>query len=153
MANVNYVEVPGWVCANCIVRHGAKTRLVWQRLLVEGNPNEDYWWLDTKCRTCGGTSFMQDAPPKEKKDEAVDHPTHYGGNTTYEAIKVIHAWGLNFCLGNAAKYICRFGKKKWPNSSLDDLKKARWYLDYEITRLQNENNLANVGPDKANEPG
>jgi hypothetical protein len=43
--------------------------------------------------------------------EAINHPQHYGGDTTYEAIKVIEAWNLDFCLGNTAKYICRAGKK------------------------------------------
>lgn len=32
--------------------------------------------------------------------ETINHPQHYGGDTTYEAIKVIEAWGLGFCLGN-----------------------------------------------------
>src|ERR1051326_1130308 len=31
---------------------------------------------------------------------AVDHPSHYGGDTTYEAVKVIEAWELKFNLGN-----------------------------------------------------
>jgi hypothetical protein len=62
--------------------------------------------------------------------EAVDHPAHYGGaENPYEAIKVIDAWGLGFCLGNAVKYIARAGKK---DTALQDLKKARWYLDHEI---------------------
>lgn len=63
--------------------------------------------------------------------ESVNHPEHYGGDTTYEAIKVIEAWELGFCLGNAVKYICRAGKKDTP---LLDLEKARWYIDREITR-------------------
>lgn len=62
---------------------------------------------------------------------AVDHPAHYGGDGTYEAIKVIEAWGLGFSLGNAVKYIARAGKK---GAALEDLQKARWYLDREIAR-------------------
>jgi len=62
--------------------------------------------------------------------ERVDHPSHYGGaGNPYEAIKVIEAWGLGFCLGNAVKYIARHEHKGAP---LEDLKKARWYLDREI---------------------
>lgn len=69
------------------------------------------------------------APP-----EAVAHPAHYGGkDNPYEAIKVIEAWDLGFCLGNTVKYICRAGKK---SALLEDLKKARWYLDREIARLE-----------------
>lgn len=60
----------------------------------------------------------------------VDHPAHYGGvDNPYEAIKVIEAWGLGFCLGNTVKYISRAGKK---GDTIEDLKKARWYLDREI---------------------
>ena len=63
--------------------------------------------------------------------EAVNHPAHYGGaDNPYEAIKVIEAWSLGFCLGNAVKYISRAGKK---GDALEDLKKARWYLDREIS--------------------
>ncbi len=67
--------------------------------------------------------------------EKIAHPAHYGGaENTYEAIKVIDAWALNFSLGNAVKYICRAGKKPG-TSTLDDLKKAAWYLNHEIERL------------------
>lgn len=68
--------------------------------------------------------------------ERIDHPQHYGGaSNTYEAIKVIRAWDLGFNLGNAVKYLCRAGKK--PDAALlDDLKKARWYLDDEIAAVE-----------------
>lgn len=62
----------------------------------------------------------------------VQHPAHYGGDTTYEAIKVIEAWGLGFHLGNAVKYISRAGKK---GDRLEDLRKAAWYIEREIARL------------------
>ncbi len=68
---------------------------------------------------------------------SIDHPDHYGGAANpYEAIKVIDAWGLGFCLGNTAKYIARAGKK---NNGLEDLKKARWYLDHEIEKMESQN--------------
>jgi len=94
--------------------------------------------------------------------ETVNHPQHYGGaDNPYEAIKVIEAWSLGFCLGNAIKYICRAGKKKNRHSdkcyqqminthpsqrpacicgfeygsAIEDLKKAAWYLNREIERL------------------
>lgn len=66
--------------------------------------------------------------------ETVDHPAHYGGaNNPYEAIKVIEAWGLGFCLGNTVKYIAR-AEKKDPTKAIEDLEKARWYLDRDIAR-------------------
>ena len=62
----------------------------------------------------------------------VNHPSHYGGEENpYEAIKVIEAWGLGFCLGNTVKYISRAGKKD-PDKHLEDLLKAQWYLEREI---------------------
>jgi hypothetical protein len=65
--------------------------------------------------------------------ESIDHPAHYGGDTPYEAIKVIEAWGLGFHLGNALKYLSRADKK---GTAIEDLKKARWYLDREIKRRE-----------------
>lgn len=82
--------------------------------------------------------------------ETVNHPAHYGGaDNPYEAIKVIEAWSLGFCLGNCVKYICRAGKKLpsgpglYPDSpmrraqTLEDLRKALWYLQREIAQLEN----------------
>lgn len=66
--------------------------------------------------------------------DTVDHPPHYGGDgNLYETIKVIEAWGLGFHLGNVVKYISRAEKK---GSRLEDLKKARWYLEREIKRVE-----------------
>ncbi len=69
-------------------------------------------------------------------DQNVSHPSHYGGkDDPYETIKVIDAWGLDksFCLGNVIKYISRAGKKD-VNKYIEDLKKAKFYLDYEIAK-------------------
>ena len=64
----------------------------------------------------------------------VNHPEHYGGaDNPYEAIKVIEAWQLGFCLGNTVKYISRAGKK---GDALEDLEKAKWYLQREIDTLR-----------------
>ena len=71
--------------------------------------------------------------------EQVNHPLHYGGEENpHEAIKVIEAYNLNFCIGNVIKYVLRAGKK---GSKIQDLKKARWYLDREIEKLKNENEI------------
>jgi hypothetical protein len=72
----------------------------------------------------------------EEKSNSVDHPNHYGGkDNAYEAIKVIEAWKLGFNLGNTLKYICRADNK---NSKVENLQKARWYLDREIAKLKGE---------------
>ncbi len=67
----------------------------------------------------------------------IHHPSHYGGDTPYEAIKVIEAWNLGFHLGNAVKYIKRAGSKPG-HPIVEDLRKAMWYIDREITRLVRE---------------
>lgn len=74
----------------------------------------------------------------------VDHPQHYGGkDNPYEAIKVIEAWDLGFSLGNTIKYIARAGKKG--DATLQDLEKARWYLDREINKYKKVEDFVNVG--------
>lgn len=70
-----------------------------------------------------------------KMTDAVNHPQHYGGeDNLYETINVVEAWELGFCLGNAVKYISRAGKKT--ADAVEDLKKARWYVDREIKRVE-----------------
>jgi len=72
--------------------------------------------------------------------EQVNHPLHYGGkNNEYEAIKVIDAWDLGFSLGNTVKYISRAGKKG-KNKELEDLRKAKWYLEHHIKQLEKKIN-------------
>ena len=68
----------------------------------------------------------------EEKKEMIDHPSHYNQGK-YEAIDVIEDWKLNFNLGNTVKYISRAGHK---DNIIQDLKKASWYLNREIERLE-----------------
>lgn len=65
----------------------------------------------------------------------IGHPSYYGSDTTYETIKVIEAWQLDFCLGNAVKYISRAGKKD-PDKEIEDLQKAMWYIQRRIDQLK-----------------
>ena len=62
--------------------------------------------------------------------EGVDHPSHYRSDSI-EAIDVIESWQMNFNLGNVIKYVCRAGLKS--NDSIEDLRKAAWYLNREIS--------------------
>lgn len=67
--------------------------------------------------------------------ENVDHPSHYGGaDNPYEVIKVARAWGFtkDAFLFNVLKYIGRPGKGNY----LEDLKKARFYLDEKISDME-----------------
>jgi len=82
------------------------------------------------------SKFIRETKNKVELSETVHHPDHYGGeDNIYEAIKVIEAWGLNFALGNTVKYISRAGKKD-PSKTLEDLEKALWYLEREISRIK-----------------
>lgn len=74
----------------------------------------------------------------------VDHPVHYGGaDNPYEAIKVLREWQLDkdAYLWNVGKYLSRAGHKDG-NSQLQDLTKARWYLDYKIRLLEEQQKVA-----------
>ena len=65
----------------------------------------------------------------------VDHTDHYRKDSKHEAIDVIEAWQLNFNLGNVLKYLSRVGIKD-PGKLIEDLEKARWYIDREINTLK-----------------
>jgi hypothetical protein len=76
------------------------------------------------------------------KNEAVEHPDHYGGkDNPYEVIKVIEAWDLGFHLSSVLKYIGRPAKGKY----LEDLKKARWFLDRKIKLEEAEDSEGHRG--------
>lgn len=67
--------------------------------------------------------------------ESVNHPNHYGGKgNPLEVINIIEYYGLNFNLGNVIKYCLRAGKK---DEIIQELKKAQWYINREIERLEN----------------
>lgn len=72
-----------------------------------------------------------------KSTDPVNNPQHYKSKKGFESIDVIEAFGLCFCLGNVAKYIFRAGKKD-PKKEIQDLEKARWYLDRKIQQLKNK---------------
>ena len=67
------------------------------------------------------------------ENDIVNHPSHYTDGKI-EVIDFIEDKGLNFHRGNAVKYIARAGKKN-PEKEIEDLKKARWYIEREIKRL------------------
>ena len=63
--------------------------------------------------------------------ESVNHPSHY--NQGIETIDYIESHDMNFNIGNVIKYVSR---AKHKDNELEDLKKARWYLDREIKKLE-----------------
>lgn len=66
-----------------------------------------------------------------KRADVVNHPKHYKSAGRIEAIDVIEAFGLGFHLGNVVKYVLRAGRKSRARE-IEDLAKARWYLDRKI---------------------
>lgn len=84
--------------------------------------------------------FKKDTVP----EDMVNHPKHYQSETGLEAIDVIEAFTFDLkgieavCTGNSLKYLCRWKNK----NGLQDLKKARWYLDRlikHVEKLEEEN--------------
>ena len=63
----------------------------------------------------------------------VEHPAHYNVGKI-EVIDAINEWQLGFDLGNVVKYVARAGHKD-PDKTVEDLKKARFYLDDAIKRI------------------
>jgi len=62
------------------------------------------------------------------------NPPHYKAHPSgIECIEITES--MNFCLGNAVKYIWRAGLKN-PSNPVEDLSKARWYIEREISRLE-----------------
>lgn len=68
------------------------------------------------------------------EQEQVNHPAHYLSDGI-EVIDVIEAFKLDFNLGNAVKYILRHKAKGEP---LQDLEKAKWYLDRACAAMERE---------------
>lgn len=70
--------------------------------------------------------------PSYSDHDPVNHPAHYTEHPSgVECIQITEH--CNFCLGNAMKYIWRAGQK---GDAVEDLKKAQWYLEREISRIQ-----------------
>lgn len=67
--------------------------------------------------------------------DIVNHPPHYTKHPSgIECIQITEH--MNFCLGNAVKYIWRSGLK---NNAIEDLEKAKWYIEREILKRKSEN--------------
>ena len=91
------------------------------------HPNPEYieaqLAMNTDHTTCNDPRCMD--PDCVAKREQVNHPRHYNTHPSgIEAIDVVRH--MDFCLGNAFKYLFRCGSK---GSPLEDLKKARWYIE------------------------
>lgn len=92
-------------------------------------------WLNSDgsyehCKQCASTR----CPKKNIISDPVNNPAHYTDGKI-EVIEYIEDKKLGFCLGNAIKYISRAGKKD-PNKEIEDLKKAKWYIERRIKEIR-----------------
>ncbi|AIE83505.1 DUF3310 domain-containing protein [Fimbriimonas ginsengisoli] len=69
-----------------------------------------------------------EAPAAPENSEPIN-PAHYRGD---DVMCIIERYRLGFCLGNVAKYVLRHADK----AGVEDLKKARWYLDRAISNME-----------------
>jgi hypothetical protein len=98
-----------------------------QAMLDDG---EFDWSKDCWSKRVGGCS---------KPADPVNHPSHYQltvKGVQIEALDVISGLGLGFNLGNAVKYVWRHKGK----GGIEDLRKARFYLDAEIAAWEAKRN-------------
>ncbi len=81
-------------------------------------------------------TLRYDDPTMKDLGDPVHHPAHY----TFGKIEVLDAiedWGLDYHRGNVVKYMVRAGKKD-PDKMIEDLRKARFYID-RLIKLKQEN--------------
>ena len=71
--------------------------------------------------------------------DMIKAPSHYTAGRKYEPKDVIRAWGLNFNLGSAVKYIARAGRK---DDILQELNKAKQFIEFEIEAIEKERGLS-----------
>lgn len=83
--------------------------------------------------------------------DKINHPRHYTAGSI-EVYDFIEAWNLDFTIGNVVKYVTRAPYK---GTQLEDLKKAKWYLEKAIEKEENRiaakvtASLTNGGEDKS----
>ena len=98
--------------------------------------------LDTAEYMLSDLISITDALGEEEKTDysgstdPVNHPSHYTWSSI-EPIDAIEAWQLPYHLGNVVKYVSRAGHKD-KSKTLEDLKKANWYLSRYISNLEQE---------------
>jgi len=85
-------------------------------------------------QACWGCAIGAERDLIVVQHDPVEHPAHYTMGAI-EVIDAIEAWDLNFNRGNVVKYVARAGRKH-PTKEIEDLKKAQFYLDHEIKRLE-----------------
>lgn len=93
-----------------------------------------------ECNKCGADLYKfqdewycRNTACSNSKEDSINHPSHYTFGKI-EVIDVIDDWKLSYELSSVIKYVARAGKKD-PLRTIEDLKKAAWYLNREIENL------------------
>ena len=86
------------------------------------------------CLSCNNIICPKYSHFKRVEPDMVHRPAHYC-YSKYEPKDVIRAWGLNFNLGSAVKYIARAGRK---DDILQELNKAKQFIEFEIEAIEKE---------------
>lgn len=129
-----------WADGVCVCEHGAelhKFKLLPREEVLKQHKEKTETYTPTEptqdeVRRMEQSMNRNITNPIQPTHDPVNHPKHYTGHPSgIECIQVTEH--MNFCLGNAMKYIWRAGEK---GSKVEDLKKARWYIDREIQRLE-----------------
>ena len=111
-------------------------------ILPSNEERIDWVKRDSSFRECVNNAVQNQLLAKDN----VNHPSHYTDGKI-EVIDYIEDKKLGYHLGNVVKYVSRAGKK-CPDKEIEDLKKARWYLDRHIEKLEeaNEERVCNGRP-------
>ena len=87
-----------------------------------------------RCVVCGEIIPEGRQVCPQCESDPVNRPAHYTDGKI-EVIDFIEDKKLGFCRGNAIKYISRAGKKD-PSKEIEDLNKAKWYIERRIKELE-----------------
>jgi len=121
--------------------------VVGNRVYESGDYDPDHLTNPINESKCPLTKELPMTPDEVTMPDKVNHPSHYTWLKDKCGIEVIDITRhLDFCTGNAVKYLLRAGHKEEADMTsvekeIEDLKKAKWYIDDKINELMKENNL------------
>lgn len=102
------------------------------KLSISKVPPETLNMLKSEVRRIHENYMTKESTKKPPRVDNVNHPLHYNTGKI-EVIDAIEDWQLGFHEGNVVKYVARAKHKR---NELEDLKKAKWYLDRRIAQLE-----------------
>ena len=127
---VKMLIVDGWRYQTVRDKNGIAVRYGWDRW-----DNGQSSLTDKELKAMTDTEFLDLIEhDKPANNDAINHPAYYTDGKI-EVSDFIADKNLNFFRGNVVKYVTRAGKKD-PAREVEDLKKAQWYINREIERLE-----------------